>query len=346
MKYSVVIATYNRANDLRETLASLSALRPDGDWEVIVVDNNSTDATRGVVEGAAGHFPAPLRYVDGARAGAQPRAERGHQVGAGPNHRHDRRRCACGAGLAGSCGGRPRHARLRLRRRACVADLAWRATRVAAESRRTAMGSDRPPRLRVRTDAVWFPRAARREHGVPARRVYACGSVRSRTGRKAGTLLGQEVREWCIRRAPPTSEGCTSLTWWFATSSRPRRLNKKYFQTMVLLAGRQQGAALRAVRARHGKARRSGARPRYRPAVVRRTALPVSQGARASHRARADNAAPVMPSRHSSTSCGCVSLRASSGSGGPTAMPSLPRCGPATSLSPLDHETSVLLCDA
>ena len=49
LKYSIVIATYNRAADLRETLKSLAGLQPDGPWEVIVVDNNSPDDTRAVV---------------------------------------------------------------------------------------------------------------------------------------------------------------------------------------------------------------------------------------------------------------------------------------------------------
>ena len=49
MKYSIVIATYNRAADLRETLQSLAGLHADGPWEVIVVDNNSPDDTRQVV---------------------------------------------------------------------------------------------------------------------------------------------------------------------------------------------------------------------------------------------------------------------------------------------------------
>jgi glycosyltransferase involved in cell wall biosynthesis len=59
MKYSVVIATYNRAADLRETLGSLAGLRPDGGWEVIVVDNNSTDDTPLVIAESArkGRFP-------------------------------------------------------------------------------------------------------------------------------------------------------------------------------------------------------------------------------------------------------------------------------------------------
>ena len=62
MKYSIVIATYNRAADLRETLKSLAGLHADGPWEVIVVDNNSPDDTRQVVLDAAPSFPVPLRY--------------------------------------------------------------------------------------------------------------------------------------------------------------------------------------------------------------------------------------------------------------------------------------------
>ncbi len=72
MKYSVVIATHNRAADLRDTLASLAALQPDGPWEVIVVDNNSPDHTRQVVEAAAPTFPVALRYLFEARQGRSP----------------------------------------------------------------------------------------------------------------------------------------------------------------------------------------------------------------------------------------------------------------------------------
>src|SRR5438045_4488786 len=63
MKYSIVIATYNRAPVLRDTLASLARLTPNVPWEVIVVDNNSTDETPVVVRAAAQTFPVPLRYA-------------------------------------------------------------------------------------------------------------------------------------------------------------------------------------------------------------------------------------------------------------------------------------------
>lgn len=68
---TVLIATFNRAELLGETLASVRDMRvaPGRTWEVIVVDNNSTDATRAVVEGHAPGFPVRLRYLLEARQG-------------------------------------------------------------------------------------------------------------------------------------------------------------------------------------------------------------------------------------------------------------------------------------
>jgi glucosyl-dolichyl phosphate glucuronosyltransferase len=68
---AVVICTWNRCARLRETLASLSAAAVPAavTWEVVVVDNNSTDQTRAVVEEASRDFPVPLRYVFERRQG-------------------------------------------------------------------------------------------------------------------------------------------------------------------------------------------------------------------------------------------------------------------------------------
>ena len=63
MQFSVVIPTYNRADELAPTLRSLSALDVGAPWEVVVVDNNSTDDTRAVVDAAARTFPVELSYV-------------------------------------------------------------------------------------------------------------------------------------------------------------------------------------------------------------------------------------------------------------------------------------------
>ena len=83
MKYSVIIATYKRAADLRETLQSLAGLRPDGPWEVIVVDNNSPDDTRQVVEEAARTFPVELRYLFETKQGRSPALNAGIQAARG-----------------------------------------------------------------------------------------------------------------------------------------------------------------------------------------------------------------------------------------------------------------------
>ena len=61
MKFSVIIATYNRAEELPRTLESLKGLEVNEPWEVIVVDNNSSDNTCEVVKGVKS-CPVPLRY--------------------------------------------------------------------------------------------------------------------------------------------------------------------------------------------------------------------------------------------------------------------------------------------
>jgi glycosyltransferase involved in cell wall biosynthesis len=54
MDASIVVCTYNRAESLRDTLRALQALQPalGRTWEVIIVDNNSKDHTKAVVEEA------------------------------------------------------------------------------------------------------------------------------------------------------------------------------------------------------------------------------------------------------------------------------------------------------
>jgi len=62
MDVTVGIPTWNRAALLTQTLAALAEMRipEELEWEVIVCDNNSTDATRAVVERAAARLP--VRY--------------------------------------------------------------------------------------------------------------------------------------------------------------------------------------------------------------------------------------------------------------------------------------------
>jgi GT2 family glycosyltransferase len=60
---SVVVCTYNRAESLKDTLAALQQqiVQPEIEWEIIVVDNNSKDETRELVEAARRSCPR-IRY--------------------------------------------------------------------------------------------------------------------------------------------------------------------------------------------------------------------------------------------------------------------------------------------
>ena len=63
MDVSIIICTANRANDLRDTLASLAHVTCPGRVDLLVVDNCSSDHTRQVVEDASRHHPFPVRYL-------------------------------------------------------------------------------------------------------------------------------------------------------------------------------------------------------------------------------------------------------------------------------------------
>lgn len=65
MKITVILCTYNRAGSLGNTLASVAAstIPKSVEWEVLVVDNNSTDQTRAVVEDYCRRFPGRFRYL-------------------------------------------------------------------------------------------------------------------------------------------------------------------------------------------------------------------------------------------------------------------------------------------
>jgi glycosyltransferase involved in cell wall biosynthesis len=69
MDVSIILCTANRANGLRQTMASLAGVRCPGAVELVVVDNRSTDDTRVVVEDAARHYPFPIRYLHEAEVG-------------------------------------------------------------------------------------------------------------------------------------------------------------------------------------------------------------------------------------------------------------------------------------
>jgi glycosyltransferase involved in cell wall biosynthesis len=69
MDLTVVICTYNRADLLEATLSALAEQKVDGKlaWDVVVVDNNSSDRTRAVAQQAAPRLP--VTYVFEGRQG-------------------------------------------------------------------------------------------------------------------------------------------------------------------------------------------------------------------------------------------------------------------------------------
>lgn len=77
MRLSIVIATKNRAAFLEHALRSLEAQIGAPSFEVIVVDNGSTDSTRAVADAAAERARIPVRYV------YEERANRGRARNAG-----------------------------------------------------------------------------------------------------------------------------------------------------------------------------------------------------------------------------------------------------------------------
>jgi glycosyltransferase involved in cell wall biosynthesis len=64
MKITVILCTYNRCDRLAKALESAAVQRLSGAvaWDVLVVDNNSRDRTREVVEEFSRKFPGRFRY--------------------------------------------------------------------------------------------------------------------------------------------------------------------------------------------------------------------------------------------------------------------------------------------
>ena len=64
MDASIIVCSYNRADSLSQTLTALRQqhVNPEITWEVIIVDNNSNDHTREVVENAQRKWPE-LHYT-------------------------------------------------------------------------------------------------------------------------------------------------------------------------------------------------------------------------------------------------------------------------------------------
>ena len=231
MKFSVIIPTYNRADDLRETLRSMAGLSSQDDWEMIVVDNNSKDATSSVTMEAAKWFPVELRYlfepVQGRCAALNSGilAARGEiivttddDVRVGSDwllqaaKALDEFHCDyVGGKVLPIWGGQkpawlPDHGG---RQWAVVALLDYGSEPLEFDQHHVPLGVN----LAFRREA--FSRA---------------GLWDNRVGRKAGTLLGQEVREWGLRAHAAGLTGFYSPNMVVQHIIPQERLSKRYFR--------------------------------------------------------------------------------------------------------------------
>ncbi|MGH9142213.1 MAG: glycosyltransferase family 2 protein [Vicinamibacterales bacterium] len=230
MRFSVVIATYKRADVLQDTLESLSHLRSGAPWEVIVVDNNSPDHTRQVVETAAAAFPVRLRYLFEKEQGRSAALNAGFQVAEGD--------------ILVTTDDDVRvdpdwldHIEFGLASKQCD----YVGGRVAP------VWQSKPPRWVPLTNGRLWAVIALLDYGpqsiqfaarVPLgvnmamRReaIERIGGFDTRIGRKAGTLLGQEVREWCMRATAAGLVGYYIPAMVVRHLIPRERLTKEYFR--------------------------------------------------------------------------------------------------------------------
>jgi glucosyl-dolichyl phosphate glucuronosyltransferase len=230
MKYSIVVPTYNRAGELRDTLASLASIDTQAPWEAVVVDNNCTDDTPGVVREAAVRFPVPLKYVFETTAG---------------------RSAALNAGIARAGGDIIVTIDDDVRVEPRYLDAIGRAFETL---RCDYIGGrvlplwrgQRPSWLPERRSRHWAVIALVDEGGAPfewttmlpiganmafTRRAFdLVGPWNNTVGRKAGTLLGQEVREWCLRARDLGLRGFYAPDVVVQHVIHADRLTKRYFR--------------------------------------------------------------------------------------------------------------------
>lgn len=233
MNVSVVIPTFNGAAELPETLASLASLSTGYEWEVIVVDNNSTDATREVVQSAARTFPVPLTYLF---------------------EREQGRSAALNAGIRQAKGSIIVTTDDDVRPEANWLDAAVDAlTTLDCDY----VGGKVLPLWRARQPR-WIPNHGGRQWAVialldfgpepipyfkfPHKVPIGCnmafrrdaferaGWWSNRIGRKKGTLLGQEVREWALRAKAAGLRGYYAPEMVVRHVVHRERLNKAYFR--------------------------------------------------------------------------------------------------------------------
>jgi glycosyltransferase involved in cell wall biosynthesis len=77
MRFTIAIATHNRAHELRQTLASLVNVAKEGcEYEILVIANCCTDNTAAIVDEFRPEFGEKLRFVEEEKLGLGPARDR------------------------------------------------------------------------------------------------------------------------------------------------------------------------------------------------------------------------------------------------------------------------------
>ncbi len=231
VKFSIVIPTYNRASELRQTLASLAKLKASAPWEVIVVDNNSSDDTRQLVQQAVDTFPATLRYLFESNVGRSSALNTGIRAANGKiiattdddvrvesdwldqaEQGLEQEKCDFVGGKVLPIWLGPRPAWI-----SNYGGRHWSVIALLDYGPKPVEFGNRYPPLGVTL--------AFRKHAFER-----AGLWDSKIGRKAGTLLGQEVREWGMRAREAGLRGMYVPGMVVHHVIPQDRLNKRYFR--------------------------------------------------------------------------------------------------------------------
>ena len=231
MKFSVVIATYNRADELLKTLESLSRLQVAEPWEVVIVDNNSSDNTKEVVLKASSNFPVPLRYFFEPQQGRSAalntgiKAAQGEIIATTDDDVRLEEDWLSNADRA-------------LQSLGCDY-LGGKALPIWSGKRPAWLPAERSIHWAVIALLDYGPKSLPLVDYVPIgvnmvfrREAFERAGLWNNTiGRKAGTLLGQEVREWCARARAANLKGFYTPDLVVHHVIPADRLTKKYFRS-------------------------------------------------------------------------------------------------------------------
>lgn len=240
MDVSIIIATANRAGELRETLASLANVDRPGAVELLVIDNRSTDRTREVVERTAATFPFPVRYLFEPEEGKYAAlntgiaSTRGRVIVATDDDARFERDWLARAvdGLARfDCefvGGRV----LPLW---CGPKPLWLAERNGLHTKVIALLDHGPSSREFGRNGISWPLGV----NVAYRRdvFERVGLFDNRLGRKAGTLRNQAQREWHLRARSLGVRGFYLPEMVVHHLVVPERLRKQYFRRWLYWHG-------------------------------------------------------------------------------------------------------------